>query len=309
MKNLIYILLLTNTLASAQQVISKEIQLNNGEIELPGTLTYPKSASPIPLVIFIHGSGNVDRNGNQGFFVQGNYIKMLADSLNTKGIAFYRYDKRTASPDNLKKLKGTLLTDFVADAKIAASKFLKDERFNGIHLIGHSQGSLVGMLAVDKTIKSYCSLAGTANTIDKTIIQQITNQDSTLASITKDHIAELIAADTIIKVNPNLYSLFAPPNQKFFKNWMSFNPSIEIKKLTLPTLIVNGDADLQVPVIEAEQLKASKPDAQLKIISKMNHVLKTISLPDNNLKSYTDPSFPISKELVNVLSVFIKTNE
>ncbi|MDX1315299.1 MAG: alpha/beta hydrolase, partial [Eudoraea sp.] len=80
----------------AQEIISEEIAMSNGDIMIPGTLTYPEN-SKSPLIIFIQGSGNVDRNGNQaGTVVQAAYIKTLRDSLNHRGIAFYSYDKRTS---------------------------------------------------------------------------------------------------------------------------------------------------------------------------------------------------------------------
>ena len=67
----------------------------NDSIKLPGTLSYNKDLKSQPLVIFIHGSGNVDRNGNQsGVNVQANYIKQFRDSVNKYDIAFFSYDKR-----------------------------------------------------------------------------------------------------------------------------------------------------------------------------------------------------------------------
>ena len=77
-----YIILLVIGMNLSQDSIqSKEILLKNGDIELPGTLTYSKASKN--LVIWIHGSGDVDRNGNQASAnVKANYIKQLRDSLN-----------------------------------------------------------------------------------------------------------------------------------------------------------------------------------------------------------------------------------
>ena len=101
MRTIVLFVLLFPALVFSQEIVSKNLDLSNGKVKLPGTLSYPKTTGEIPLVIFIHGSGNIDRNGNQaGTFVKANYIKTLADSLNTRGIACYRYDKRTATKDN-----------------------------------------------------------------------------------------------------------------------------------------------------------------------------------------------------------------
>ena len=83
------------------QITSEEIIIYNDSIELPGTLTYTKSVKKQALLIWVHGSGNVDRNGNQsGVNVQANYIKQFRDSVNKNDIAFFSYDKRTANPKN-----------------------------------------------------------------------------------------------------------------------------------------------------------------------------------------------------------------
>lgn len=309
MKTFIYCLLYLPFFGITQTVLSEDITLYNASIELPGTLSYIESERPIPLVIFIHGSGAIDRNGNQGPMMQGNYLKMLADSLNTKGIACYRYDKRTANPKNADKHEGILLSDFVADAKQAIKHFKDDNRFSSLHIIGHSQGSLVGMLAIERNIKSYISIAGPSRPIDEVLTEQISKKDSTLGVITKQHLEELAQTDTILRINPFLMSLFAPQNQKFLKNWIGYYPSQEIASLDIHVLIVNGELDLQVSTKEAIALQTAKPEAKLKLISQMNHVLKTIRSADDNLKSYSDASFGISQELIAVITTFIKTNE
>lgn len=308
MKNYVLLIILLPYLLISQEIITENTNTKNGEIEIPGTLSYPQFEEKIPLVIYVHGSGNVDRNGNQpGTYVQANYIKTLADSLNANGIAFYRYDKRTATQANLPKLKGITLNDFVADAKIAVELYQTDSRFSGIHLIGHSQGSLIAMLAITDAVKSYTSIAGPSTSIDKTLLMQLNAQNEDMGKVAATHFEELKKTDTILEVNPFLISIFAPQNQKFIANWMSFDPSEEIKKINIPCLLVQGDEDLQVKVLDAENLKKAQPDAQLQIISKMNHVLKEVNSLEENNKSYADETFPLSSKLVESLSIFIRS--
>ena len=293
-----------------QNSISEEIDLKNDAIAIPGTLSYPKAEHELPLVIFVHGSGNIDRNGNQsGANIKANYIKVLADSLNAKGIAFYRYDKRTATVSNLPKLVDITLNDLVSDVKTSVDYFKNDDRFNGIHLIGHSQGSLLAMLAVTDDIKSYTSIAGPSKSIDKTIVEQLNQQSEALGKDAYLRFEELRKTDTILQVNPMLMSLFAPQNQKFIKSWMFYEPSVEIKKLNVPVLILQGDADLQASVIDAEFLKKAKPSARLHIIPKMNHVLKEVNSEEENRQAYFSKDFPLSATLVEYLKAFTLSNQ
>jgi fermentation-respiration switch protein FrsA (DUF1100 family) len=79
------------------------------------------------------------------------------------------------------------------------------------------------------------------------------------------------------------------------------------QKAENPTLLLNGTNDLQVSVGEAELLKKSKPDAELVIIDAMNHVFKEIKGDTaENMKSYNDPNLPISAQLLNTITRFIK---
>ena len=310
MKKLSYLLLLGAVSCFSQETISEDYELYNGDIYLPGTLSFPKTEGQLPLAIFIHGSGNADRNGNQGAMASASHIKQLADSLNAKGIAFYRFDKRNATSSNLKKvnMEDASILDLVKDVTIAINNFQDDNRFSSIHLIGHSQGSLVGMLAVSEYVDGYISLAGPGTTIDKSLIRQLTAQNKDMGKVTEAHIKELMETDTIKEVNIMLMALFAPQNQKYLKEWILIDPTEEIQKLEIPVMIINGDADLQVTIEDANRLKQAKQDAQLVIIKKMNHMLKTVHDASENQQSYYNADFPLSEDLITTISEFIKTN-
>lgn len=293
---------------SQEHIISEEILIVNDSIKLPGTLTYNKDLKSQPLAIYIHGSGNVDRNGNQaGVNINANYIKQLADSLNARGIAFYRYDKRSSIKENLKFMMTDLSFDgFVDDAEHAVNKFKEDKRFSSISLIGHSQGSLVAMLAAQKDVDKYISLAGISEDMGSFIINSYQLYSDEMGKMAKEQVDELKETGTIENVNPALAHLFSKPNQPFFITWMAYNPSEEIKKLDIPILIINGTKDLQVKIEEAKKLHNAKPDSELVIIKNMNHVLKNIEKDEDNMKSYYSPDFPLSEELINTLEAFIK---
>lgn len=287
-------------LASKAQVKSEEIMINNQVIQLPGTLTYTLEKQP--LLIWVHGSGGVNRDGNQP-----QYIKQFREAINKENLAFFSYDKRTANPNNVRFIQedGIYFSDFVSDIKEVIHHFKNDKRFSKIILIGHSQGSLIAMLALDN-IDKYISLAGAGETIDKTLVRQITKQSHEFGKLTEQYINELMTTGEIKEVNPNLMSLFAKQNQPFIKSWITVNPIEEIKKVAIPTLIINGDKDFQVLINDAENLHKAKPDAELVIIKNMNHVLKHIEKDEDNMKSYMSSDFKISEELITTIVEFVK---
>jgi len=299
------ILYIAGVTVSYAQIVSTDILIKNGNIELPGTLTATKSSED--LVIWIHGSGDVDRNGNQASAnVKANYIKQLRDSLNKKNIAFFSYDKRTSNPKNRAYLQGIVFDDLVNDAKKVISYFKDKNQFKSITLIGHSQGSLVAMLA-SEGVDKYISLAGPSDRIDVTIVRQVTAQNAELGKTTEAHFKELAETGDIKEVNPFLISIFAKPNFPFLRSWIKYDPVMEIKKMNIPTVIINGTKDIQVKVEDAKALKKGNDATKLILIDKMNHVLKVIEKDEDNMASYFSPDYELSKELLKTIIEFIKS--
>lgn len=300
---LLMFMYLVSLLSSFAQIKSQDILIKNGNIELPGTLSYLTENAP--LIVWIHGSGNIDRNGNQDGIIKANYIKQFREAINKQGIAFFSYDKRTATAKNKPYLKGIVFNDLVADAKLSIQYLKKHYRFSKTVLIGHSQGSLIGALLADE-VDMYISLAGPSNTIDHSIIEQINARAPMLTEVTKNHIKELKETRSIKEVNPMLLSIFAAQNQPFLISWFAHNPSEVFKNIKKPTLIINGSKDLQIKVADAEKLHKSLPKSELVIIENMNHVLKEIHQDDDNMKSYYTSEFPISTKLVSTIVSFLK---
>ena len=289
----------------AQETVQNEsFELYNKEIQLLGQLDLPKDSNTFEVVLYVHGSGNIDRDGNQGQFIQPAYIKQLSAELNKRGIGVLRYDKRTANLNNREYLSGIQFTDYVDDLRIIIKAFDTDERISGIHLIGHSQGSLVAALALkesDLNIKSLISLCGPADGFGKVIVDQVSAQNEGLGKIAQNHVDELMATQQIKEVNPFLASVFKKENQSFFYSWMQYDPTEVIAQIEVPFLAIGGGYDSQVPLTDAEKLAQNTKNGMHIIIKNMNHVLKELDQESDNLKSYQNDDFQVHDELVNIL--------
>ena len=156
-----------------------------------------------------------------------------------------------------------------------------------------------------KNVDKFISLAGAGGFIDPIFVRQLSTQNPLIKKPLEDHFKELKETGKIKKVTPSLAPLFSKTYQLFWLSWIKLNPAEEIKNVTVPTLILNGDKDLQVLVADAEALKNAKPNAEYKIIKNMNHVLKEVN-DQNNLKSYYSPNYPLSKELIKTIVNFVK---
>ncbi|MCG2420408.1 alpha/beta hydrolase [Aequorivita sp. F47161] len=307
MKHSLIIFLLFIGIATAQ---NKKYNAENISITplVDGTLLIPENNEKQVLAIIIGDSGPVDRNGNQQMMVN-NSLKLLAEGLYQNNIASFRYDKRI-----VKQMKSRALTekniqfdDFIDDAIAIIQYFKKDNRFSEIHIIGHGQGSLVGMVAAQKGVASFISIAGAGQELDDLIVAQLEQQSPGLVESARNSFDELRANGAAYNYSPGLASIFRKELQPFIYTWMQYNPNTEIKKLDIPVLIINGEKDIQVQVSEAELLKKAQPDAEYEIIPNMNHIFKEIEGNDlENSKSYNIYNLPVIPKLISVISDFVK---
>lgn len=309
MKNLLLIIAIAfSAFSFAQDIIAQDLIISN---YVEGTLLIPNSKTNA-LAIIIPGSGPTDRDGNQNF-MKNNSLKFLAHDLTNKGIATFRYDKRALTMlkkgASEKKIKQVRFDDFATDAKKVISYFKNRKRYDKIYIIGHSQGSLVGMLAVTENIDGFISIAGAGKSIDQIILDQIEMMGANdLVESAKKTFKIMKTGKVDKNFNLGLANVFNLDVQPFIMNWVSYSPTEEIAKLTIPTLIINGTNDIQVTTAEADLLKKAKKDAELVIIENMNHVLKTVTSkdPQENTKTYNMPQLKNTPELTEKIIAFIK---
>jgi pimeloyl-ACP methyl ester carboxylesterase len=309
-KALVLFVILFSTLAFSQE----KIEFSKADIEinslLKGTLYSPlKQSKKTNLVILIAGSGPTDRDGNQKGLTN-NSLKLLAEALANNSIAVYSYDKRIFAQIASGKLDEASLSfdNFIDDAKAVIQYFKNQKKYHSITIAGHSEGALIGMVAADGNADGYISIAGAGRSIDEVLLEQIGKQAPFLKDEVEKNLATLKSGNTFELKNQMLTSLFRSSVQPYMISWIKYNPQTEIKKIHIPTLLINGDKDIQVSVSDVHLLQQAKSDAQLKIIPNMNHIFKAIKGDDaENKASYTNPELPICTELTSTITTFIRS--
>ena len=290
-------------LHAQEKFIANDIRINK---YVEGTLLAP-SQETVPLAIIINGAGPIDRNGNQ-MMMENNSIKKLAENLSKKGIATFRYDKRTLKAPKLNiKEEDMRFDDFIETNNDIVSRFTSQTNYSKIYIIGHNQGSLVGMVAAQNNVDGFISIAGAGQPLDSVIIKQIGLQMPGLKENAASAFSDLRKKGKAKNYSPALETIFKKEVQPFMLSWIKYNPQVELKKLNIPTLIISGDNDFQVNVEEADYLKEAKPDSKVLIIENMNHIFNIIDKNDDiaNQKSYNETNRPISTKLVEEISNFI----
>lgn len=283
------------------------LQTESGKID--GTLRLPVKKKDLTIVILHQGSGPTDRNGNQEDY-ENNSLKYIADVLAAEGIASLRYDKRGVGESKaaLSDPSDITLDIYVNDLKKWIQLISKDTRFKRIIIAGHSEGSLIGMIAAqnNKNVKAFISIAGAGRPADAIIKDQLSKAPEEIKKSVFDMIDRVKKGDTVENVPPIFYMILNPSIQPYMRSWFKYDPCQEIKKLKMPILIIQGNKDIQVKEQEAILLSEACPSAELKIIPNMCHPLKDADNTDKELQipMYSDPSLPLNKQFVSDLIKF-----
>lgn len=317
MKKIIVILvaLLFSQISFAQDNQSRNYQESDLTLTTPtgsiyGTLTIPNGCQKCPIVIIIAGSGPTDRNGNSIAGVDANSYKMISEGLAQEGIATLRYDKRgiAASKDAMTGEKDIRFENYIDDVVLWIQMIKRDDRFKNIYVLGHSEGSLIGIVAAEREkVKGYISVSGIGDSADKTLREQLKNKLPIYLMVASNKILDsLKASKTVENVDKNLMSIYRPSIQPYLISWFKYDPSVEIAKLKIPILILQGTTDIQVTPKDAQKLWEGNKDAKLVIIENMNHVLKESPMDQKaNLETYKKPTLPLKKELLEEIVRFI----
>ena len=314
---LISLLLLVSFLSDAQliQKDSMDCSISIQDGTLSGTLFTPRGISKPPVVLIIAGSGPTDRNGNSTMIKgKNNSLLQLADSLANYGIASLRYDKKGVGKSQVRGLKeeNMRFEDGANDA-MACINWLREKGFKKIYIAGHSEGSLVGLVAAQQTkLKGFISLAGAGRPIDQVLREQFMagGGPDSIKLLANRYLDTLLAGQRIAKPNPLLFSIFRPSVQPYMISWLRYDPGKLLQTLRCPVLLVQGNKDIQVQVADALLLKKAKPSARLAVLENMNHIFKIVTStnPADNIKTYSDPALAIASSLVQEIIKFIHPN-
>lgn len=171
----------------SKTTITEPITVETPTGMLFGTLEMPQSRSRVPVVLIIAGSGPTDRDGNS-IALKGpnNSLKFLAEALANQGIASVRYDKRGVGETGkammvaAEKAKTVLREEdlsfetYIDDAVGWGKKLRSDRRFSSLTILGHSEGSLIGMVAAQRLgAQAFVSIAGAGRAINQIILEQV----------------------------------------------------------------------------------------------------------------------------------------
>jgi pimeloyl-ACP methyl ester carboxylesterase len=272
---------------------------------------FRNAGTDAPAVLIVPGSGPTDRDGNSPAGLETDMYRLLADALEDRGVSSLRVDKRGMfSSAGAGDPNGVTVDIYAQDYRDWAATLRAETQADCVYLLGHSEGGTMVTAAAAGDRGGLCGLILVAapgrNFAD--VLREQLQANPANAPILPDALAAIDAltqgeAVDVSSFHPALQGLFAPQVQGFLMSFFSIDPASLVTEAELPTLVLQGDRDLQVTTEDAQRL--ADAGGTLVLLPGINHVL--IDAPESragNLATYGDPNLPVSAAAVNAIVEF-----
>nr|ADD69818.1 peptidase S15 [uncultured Maricaulis sp.] len=313
-------------------------QVESG-VHLAGTLTLPQRKGPFPAAILITGSGQQDRDetllGHKPFWI-------IADYLSRRGIAVLRVDDRGVGKSTGEVAQATS-ADFATDSNAAFAylKTRKEIRPNAIGFIGHSEGGMIGPIAMatNKDAAFLIMMAGPGTALDRLMLSQrrligssmgmseaeINRVEPVMAALFKAVASGAtyengLAAARAVLTPDAMTTLGLPPTadrqiilaqvaSPWFRYFFRYDPAPNLRAIKVPVLAMNGGLDRQVP--PAENLAAIKAalkdnkDVTIIELPGLNHLFQTAKT--GAIGEYADIEETVAPAALDCMAQWIAT--
>ena len=287
--------------------------------ELPGTLTVPKGEGPFPAVVLIHGSGAIDRDETTGALKP---FRDLAEGLAERGVAVYRFDKRTYvyPAETTADRQFTPADESIKDAVNAVQLLAQQEQIDPerIFILGHSQGGqmipAIALASEKAPVKAFgfIMLASSPRHLAEGIRDEYNylcsvmtevpaelqlEKDYVFAELDKlEHLDEMGDDDTVL-------ACYAP-----YWEWLAaYDILQDAAEITRPVLALQGEEDFQVTMEDFGIWKASfgeKENWTLISLPGLTHCFVPGEKTEGTAVYYREGT--VAPEVLEAIAAFIK---
>ncbi len=271
------------------------------DYEFKGTLTYPSKEGKYPLMIMISGSGLQNRDEE---IMQHRPFAVIADYMANNGIAVFRYDDRGFGTEDTALFNATTL-DFANDVESALNALKNHPNIDAdkIGLVGHSEGGLIAPIVASRNseVDFLILLAGPGVNGMEVLVEQ-TKAILKVNGYSKKEIEEQLKA---LK-NGEL----AGHSHPWMKCFLELEPSVYLKKVKQPILVLNGTKDLQVlykqnlPAIKKALKEGGNKSYKIHKLKGLNHLFQECKTGSPN--EYFQIEQTISPKVLKLMKDFVK---
>jgi alpha-beta hydrolase superfamily lysophospholipase len=271
-------------------------------LRLSGTLTLPSPRrGRVAAAVTVTGSGAEDRDEQSPMYPAYRPFRQLADTLGRRGIAVLRLDDRGVGESDAGPASVTS-ADFADDIRAAIAYLRARPEIDTarIALVGHSEGGVIApMIAeTDRQIRGLVLMAATASPGRAILSSQqhyIVDTVAKLAGARRDSVLARYAraTDSVAAALP------------WMQWFLAHDPSIVALGVRTPVLILQGEADHQVPSSEAEKLAAAfrrggNRRVTVRVFPETNHLFVTDTIGGFSYEKL--PSLAVRKDVLGAIA-------
>jgi len=263
-------------------------------------------------VIIIPGSGPTDRDGNSPAGMRTDTYRLLAEGLAEAGVSSLRIDKRGffGSSNAVADPEAVTIAGYADDVRAWRDAFAEKLGTECVFVAGHSEGGLVALAAAAGGMPA-CGLvllSSPGRPIGALMREQFRSNPANGPYL--DELDSLVdrlergEMTDIENISPVLRALFREGLQRYMIQLFAYDPAELARSVTLPTLVVQGDRDLQIAPEDARLLSENLPNGEVAILEGMTHMLKD-DVRGSPMATYQDPDLPLTEGVVDKMAEFM----
>jgi pimeloyl-ACP methyl ester carboxylesterase len=253
--------------------------------------TYTEVGDPLAAALLIAGSGKTDRDSDVklplGQTLRGGITSAIAEALEGARVSSLRYDKRGVGASG-----GDYYTigmdQRLADARAALHWLAARNPGLPLLVIGHSEGTFYAaqLAAEGARVTGIGLLSGSVRRGGEIVAWQTEQLAAKLPAISR-LILRLMRTDVVKAQRKNQARIMASTadairlqgtkvNARWIRDFVAYDPSTALARVTVPVLAITGGHDLQVPPADIETMgKLVRGPFEGHVVGDLSHMLRS----------------------------------
>ncbi len=266
------------------------------------------------MAVLSQGSGPIDRNGDAARLALG-IQRQLAEGLSERGVASIRWDKRGVGESGGDFLS-TGLHDLVDDALAMVDEAMRTGL--PVVVIGHSEGTAIAarLLVERPDIAGAVLLSPYARNGLEVLRWQARGLQNDVPALVRG-ILRIMRTDLETQTEKNRQRLLATTrdveriggakiNARWFREFMAYDPVVDLSRATQPVFAIAAELDLQSPPEDAAAIAELRtaPTRHV-LLDGLSHILRR--QPTATLRTYRrDARLPIDERIVPLIAAWVE---